>query len=143
MTDDNWAKNLADRKKQELEGIRIQQEKDLSDRKMLTSQADSMWVEVRKEIDKAVKEFNEQMESQFVSYHAASAHDRIVLEINRDTHTILFMPQTWTLMGLSSSYKLAVVPGNGVVWKHENGNTFTAQLIARNEVTAAVNKRNY
>jgi hypothetical protein len=143
MTDDNWAKNLADRKKQELEGTRIQQEKDLSDRKMLNSHADPMWVEVRKELDKAVKEFNAQMESEFISYHAASAHDRIVLEINRDTHTIVFLPASWTLMGLSSAYKLAVVAGNGVVWKHENGNTFAAQLIARNEVTAAINKKNY
>ncbi len=143
MIDDNWAKNLANRKKRELEGIRIQQEKDLSDRKMLTSHADSMWVEVRKEIDKAVKELNAEMESEFISYHASSDHNRIVLEINRDTHTILFIPQSWSLHGLSSPYKLAVVAGNGIVWKHENGNTFTAQLIARNEVNAAVNKKNY
>ena len=37
-----WAKNLAERKKSELEAKRLQQEKDLNDRKLLDTNADKM-----------------------------------------------------------------------------------------------------
>ena len=46
--DSDWAKNLAERKKSELEVKRLQQEKDLNDRKLLDTNADKIWVEVRR-----------------------------------------------------------------------------------------------
>ena len=141
----DWARDLADRKKQELEGKRIQQEKDLSDRKMLDAHANPMWDELRQEIGKAVEEFNQAMGSAYITSHkAASGPDRVVLEMDGATHTILFMSQIWTVIGPGGySYKLTVVAGNGVVWKNQNGNTFGSEMIARNEVTATVNKKNH
>ena len=37
----DWAKNLAEHKKSELEAKRLQQEKDLNDRKLLDTNADN------------------------------------------------------------------------------------------------------
>jgi hypothetical protein len=141
---DSWARDLAERKNRELEAKLVQQEKDLSDRKMLTSHADPAWIEVRKQIDEAVKDFNEWAKPEnLISYHAASDHNRMVLQINNDTHTIVFMPSAWTIMGINASYKLSVIAGNGIIWKNDGGDVFTPQLIARNQVEAVVNKRNY
>ena len=53
--DSEWAKNLAARKKSELEAKRLQQEKDLNDRKLLDTNADKMWVEVRRAAAPAAK----------------------------------------------------------------------------------------
>lgn len=72
---DSWARDLAERKNRELEARLIQHEKDLSDRKMLTSHADPAWAEVLQQIEEAVKEYNEWAKLEnIITYHAASDH---------------------------------------------------------------------
>ena len=75
----DWAKNLAERKKSELEAKRLQQEKDLNDRKLLDSNADKMWVEVRRAASGCCKELNSSMGSDYIKFEGASYHNSFTL----------------------------------------------------------------
>jgi acyl-CoA reductase-like NAD-dependent aldehyde dehydrogenase len=141
---DNWARELAERKNKELEAKLKQDEKDLSDRKMLDSHIGPAWDEVRRHIDEVIKDYNQYAKREVsITYHASSSNDRLVLQIGTDTHVILLIPSSWAIMGTGSRYTLSVVAGNGVMWKDDNGSLFTAHLIAQNQIEAAVNKKNY
>jgi hypothetical protein len=95
--DSDWAKNLAERKKSELEVKRLQQEKDLNDRKLLDSNADKVWVEVRRAAAGFCKELNSSMGSEYIKFEGASYHNSFTLITPETSYTVTFNPQTWLL----------------------------------------------
>jgi hypothetical protein len=131
-----WAKNLADRKKQELEEKRLHQEKDLSDRKMLDANADKMWVEVRRAAIESCKELNSSMGSDYIKFEGASYHNAFTLVTPEQSCTVTFNPPTWLLSVQGSTYSL-VVEGSGVLWKNSQGNTLPSKSVAQNIVAGA------
>src|ERR1700752_4489471 len=84
----DWAKNLAARKKSELEAKRLQQEKDLNDRKLLDTNADKMWVEVRRAAAACCKELNHSMGSDYIKFEGASYHNSFTLITPETIYTV-------------------------------------------------------
>jgi len=135
--DSEWARNLAERKKSELEAKRLQQEKDLNDRKLLDSNADKMWVEVRRAASACCKELNSSMGSDYIKFERASYHNSFTLVTPESSQTVTFNPQMWLLSAQGVTYTLFVAEGNTVKWKNAEGNTLPSETIAQNLVGAA------
>jgi hypothetical protein len=133
----DWAKNLAERKKTELETKRLQQEKDLNDRKLLDSLADKMWVEVRRAAAGFCKELNSSMESDYIKFEGASYHNSFTLITPETTYTVTFNPQMWLLSAQGAAYSLVIAEGNTVLWKNAQGDTLPSESVAQNIVGAA------
>jgi hypothetical protein len=134
--DSDWAKNLAERKKRELETKRLQQEKDINDRKLLDSSADKMWVEVRRAAG-CCKELNSSMGSDYIKFEGASYHNSFTLITPETTYTVTFNPQTWLLSAQGVTYTLVIAEGNAVTWKDAQGNTLPSETVAQNIVGTA------
>ncbi len=132
--DSDWAKSLADRKKSELEAKRLQQEKDFNDRKLLDTNADKMWVEVRRAAAECCKELNASMGSEYIKFQGASFHNAFNLESPEATTTVTFSPQTWLLSSQGSTYTLVIAENDGVIWKDAQGSTFASKKVAQNIV---------
>jgi hypothetical protein len=132
-----WTKNLAERKKRELETKRLQQEKDLNDRKLLDSNADKLWVEVRRAAAGYCKELNSSMGSDYIKFEGASYHNSFTLITPETNYTVTFNPQTWLLSAQGVTYTLVVAEGNAVIWKDSQGNTLPSESVAQNIVGAA------
>ena len=135
--DSDWAKNLAERKKRELEVKRLQQEKDLNDRKLLDASADKMWVEVRRAAAGFCKELNSSMGDDYIKFEGASYHNSFTLITPENTYTVTFNPQMWLLSAQGSAYTLVVTEPHGVIWKPAEGATLTSEAVAQNIVGAA------
>ena len=135
--DSEWAKNLAAHKKSELEAKRLQQEKDLNDRKLLDTNADKMWVEVRRAAAACCKELNSSMGSDYIKFEGASYHNSFTLITPEATYTATFSPQTWLLSAQEITYTLVIAEGNIVLWKDAQGNTLPSESVAQNIVGAA------
>lgn len=135
--DSEWAKNLAARKTSELEVKRLQQEKDLNDRKLLDTNADKMWVEVRRAAAGCCKELNSSMGSDYIKFEGASYHNSFTLITPESTYTVTFNPQTWLLSAQGVTYTLVIAEGNAVTWKDAQGNTLSSESVAQNIVGAA------
>jgi hypothetical protein len=135
--DSDWAKNLAERKKSELEVKRLQQEKDLNDRKLLDSNADKVWVEVRRAAAGFCKELNSSMGSEYIKFEGASYHNSFTLITPETSYTVTFNPQTWLLSAQGITYTLIVAEGNIVRWKDAQGNTLPPENVAQNIVGTA------
>jgi hypothetical protein len=133
----DWAKNLAEHKKSELEAKRLQQEKDLNDRKLLDSNADKMWVEVRRAASGCCKELNSSMGSDYIKFEGASYHNSFTLITPEATYTATFSPQTWLISAQGVTYTLVIAAGNAVTWKDAQGNTLPSETVAQNIVGAA------
>ncbi|MGA8142771.1 MAG: hypothetical protein WB987_02650 [Candidatus Acidiferrales bacterium] len=133
----DWAKNLADRKKSELEVKRLQQEKDVNDRKLLDANADKMWVEVRRAAAGFCRELNSSMGSDYIKFEGASYHNSFTLITPETTYTVTFNPQTWLLSAQGSTYTLIVADGNAVIWKHAEGTTMPSESVAQTIVGSA------
>ena len=133
----DWAKNLAARKKSELEAKRLQQEKDLNDRKLLDTNADKMWVEVRRAAAACCKELNSSMGSDYIKFEGASYHNSFTLITPESTYTVTFNPQTWLLSAQAVTFTLVIAEGNAVTWKNAEGNTLSSESVAQNIVGAA------
>ena len=135
--DSDWAKNLAERKKSELEVKRLQQEKDLNDRKLLDTNADKIWVEVRRAAAACCKELNSSMGDDYIKFEGASYHNSFTLITPETTCTVTFNPQTWQLSAQGVTYILVIAEGNAVRWKDAQGNTLPSESVAQNIVGAA------
>jgi hypothetical protein len=135
--DSEWAKKLAERKKSELEAKRLQQEKDLNDRKLLDTNADKIWVEVRRAASAYCKELNSSMGSDYIKFEGASYHNSFTLITPESTYTVTFNPQTWLLSAQGVTYTLVVAEGNTVSWKNAQGNALPSETVAQNIVGAA------
>jgi len=135
--DSEWARKLAERKKSELEAKRLQQEKDLNDRKLLDTNADKMWVEVRRAASAYCKELNSSMGSDYIKFEGASYHNSFTLITPESTYTVTFNPQTWLLSAQGVTYTLVVAEGNTVSWKNAQGNALPSETVAQNIVGAA------
>jgi hypothetical protein len=110
----DWAKNLAEHKKSELDAKRLQQEKDLNDRKLLDSNADKMWVEVRRAASGCCKDLNSSMGSDYIKFEGASYHNSFTLITPEATYTATFSPQTWLISAQGVTYTLVIAAGNAV-----------------------------
>jgi len=135
--DSEWAKNLAERKKSELEAKRLEQEKDLNDRKLLDSNADKMWVEVRRAASGFCKELNSSMGSDYIKFEGASYHNSFTLITPETTYTVTFNPQTWQLSAQGVTYTLVVAEGHAVLWKDAQGTMLASEKVAQNIVGTA------
>jgi hypothetical protein len=135
--DSDWAKNLAARKKSELEAKRLQQEKDLNDRKLLDTNADKMWVEVRRAAAACCKELNHSMGSDYIKFEGASYHNSFTLITPETTYTVTFNPQTWLLSAQDVTYTLIIAESNTITWKDAHGNVLPSEKLAQNIVGAA------
>ncbi len=135
--DSDWAKSLADRKKSELEAKRLQQEKDLNDRKLLDSNADKMWVEIRRAAAECCKELNASMGSDYIKFQGASFHNAFNLETPETTYTVTFSPQTWLLSAQGATYTLVVADNDSVAWKDAQGSALPSKKVAQNIVGSA------
>lgn len=135
--DSEWARKLAERKKSELEAKRLQQEKDLNDRKLLDTNADKIWVEVRRAASAYCKELNSSMGSDYIKFEGASYHNSFTLITPESTYTVTFNPQTWLLSAQGVTYTLVVAEGNTVSWKNAQGNALPSETVAQNIVGAA------
>ncbi|MGH9746245.1 MAG: hypothetical protein ACRD59_09075 [Candidatus Acidiferrales bacterium] len=135
--DSDWARNLAERKKSELEVQRLQQEKDLNDRQLLDANADKMWVEVRRAAAGYCKELNHSMASDYIKFEGASYHNSFTLITPETTYTVTFNPQTWLLSAQGTTYNLIVGESNAVAWKSADGKTLSSETVAQNIVGTA------
>jgi hypothetical protein len=132
----NW-KELADEAKKKREAGRVQQEKDLSDRKVLEAHWESMWVAIKQATKDAVAKLNEEMKKEkpnFITFHGASNQNRFTLKINTLQTAVEYSPGTWKLSvrgyRYQSTYWLRVVVGNGVVWVDEADEHCTSEQVA-------------
>jgi hypothetical protein len=143
----DWARDLAEKKKKELDLKRAQEAKDLSDRQMLNGVIDQMWVDVREQTKKAVKEFNEAMESEYVIFRGASDHNSFTLETKGGVkHSVFLSRANWQITsgaGGDQRYALTIIAGNGVIWMDQSRSAFSAEEIAHAEVGTAVKPQGY
>jgi hypothetical protein len=140
MTSD-WAKNLAARKKLELEKKDLQQEKDLSDRKLLVANAGRMWLELCEAVQKDVAELNFEMGREYITYeNVQDALGRKGFNLRtgeRGTYPVSFAPEMWLVNAQGNTFTLAVIEGNGVVWKNAHGAGLPSSSIAQIIVSSA------
>jgi len=135
MTSD-WARDLTERKKRELEEKRVQQEKDLSDRKLLTANAERMWDEVVKAMMEYVSEINSEMGSDYLTIEG-SQHRYNLKTPQVSYYSVDFTSQAWLLSAQGTTYKLAIIEGNGVVWQNTPFSNLSSQRVAQDIVARA------
>jgi hypothetical protein len=141
---DDWAKNLADEKKRQLQDKRFRQEKDLSDRKMFEEHALPMWLEVRKAVSIRVQQLEKElgMGRNYINFNdsegpmGGSDNCRFTISTNDRTENVYFEKRTRTIHSSSTIHTLEIIEGNGIVWKNESGKQFTPDEIARSIVGA-------
>jgi hypothetical protein len=137
----SWATDLAQRKKRELSAKATQQEKDLSDRKMLDANIDSYWKDVCEKIKIAVAEYNEAFQSESITLRFFGT-DRLEIAVrNEQNPANLYLDRPrWTIVSSlgGNSYTLTVIEGNGLVWKNRLDNRATNDMIAQAELHGAV-----
>lgn len=134
----DWARSLAGRKKRELEERRFQQEKDLSDRNLLNAHAAPMWAQVHESCRELVRQLNEEMGREHVSFRGMPGATSCEFQIGTSRYQIEFHAPSWVLSVHGNIYKLMVIEGSGVVWTKDErvGNSrFTSEQVAQNEVS--------
>ncbi len=137
-----WAKNLADQKKAQIERRLLKDEKELSDRKLVSANLPRMWEELREAVITALDQFNREMHTKFVTYEERS-HNEITLKAETVSVHLNLNPEASCLYVHSTPYKLAVVDGNGVSWHSAQGNPISAKMLAESLVSQVVNVQPY
>ncbi|HEY6351142.1 MAG TPA: hypothetical protein VI636_17195 [Candidatus Angelobacter sp.] len=133
----DWAKRLASDKKQQIESRQLQQEKDLSDRKMLQAHSGKMWEAVCKAMDQAAKQLSNEMNDpeHITAYRIGPQLVLIRRKSSTNQYPVEFDPGTWTITTQDDSYCLKVMDGNGVAWGHSAGSEiYTEKEVAQIEV---------
>jgi hypothetical protein len=132
----DWAKNLVERKKKELEERRIKQEKELKERNLVEARIEPMWKEVRDAAQKATEELNKGLGQQYIFFLRGEDGDRFNLKVEGTDNVVRIDRAAWTIFGArGKSYRLAVI-GETVVWKYHPMD-YTSEQIARDEVQQA------
>jgi hypothetical protein len=132
----DWAKNLVERKKKELEERRIKQEKELKERNLVESRIEPMWREVRDAAQKATEELNKGLGQQYIFFLQGEDGDRFNLKVEGTDNVVRIDRPAWTIFGArGKTYRLAVI-GETVVWKYDPMD-YTSEQIARDEVQQA------
>jgi hypothetical protein len=132
----DWAKNLVERKKKELEERRIKQEKELKERTLVESRIEPMWKEVRDASQKATEELNKGLGQQYIFFLQGEDGDRFNLKVEGTDNVVRIDRPAWKIFGArGKTYRLAVI-GETVVWKYDPMD-YTSEQIARDEVQQA------
>jgi hypothetical protein len=139
-----WAKALADAKKIELRDRDLKDRKDLSDREFLGTYSGKMWDEVWVAAKESVNDLNQEMQKQVLFFNEVMLGNGIVdaysFEIRSAKNHLLvrFSPERGTLSStLDGVYTLAIVTGNSLIWRNQQGNTTTSENLAHKIVQTA------
>jgi hypothetical protein len=138
MTSD-WAKNLAARKKIELEQSNRQQEKDLSDRKFLAANSERMWLEVCEAVQKYVAELNSEMGREYITYEGVlGGKSSFILRTSGfGTYSVSFALEMLLLSAQGSTFTLVILAGNGLAWKNSQGAALPSDNVAQVIISSA------
>jgi hypothetical protein len=129
MDTSDWAKNLAERKKKELQERRVKDDK-------LDAQLDTKWTEVCQAAQKAAEELNKEMGEQYVRFSQDANADKFFLKVGEADNVVrLDRPKRAIQGNRGKTYRLAMV-GDTAVWKYDPVD-YTSELIARDEVQQA------
>lgn len=132
----DWAKNLVERKKKELEDRRIKEEKEAREQQMLDERIWPMWEEVRQSAQKATEELNNGMGFQYISFLSSEDANRFNLKVENTDYVVRLDRLARTIQGARGKTYTLVVIGNSVVWRYEPVN-YTSEQIARDQVQQA------
>jgi hypothetical protein len=128
MDTSDWAKNLAERKKKELQEKRVKDDK-------LDAQLDTKWTEVCQAAQKAAEELNKEMGQQYVRF-SQDANDKFSLKVGETDNLVrLDRPKQAIQGSRGKTYRLTMV-GDTAVWKYDPVD-YTSEQIARDEVQQA------
>ncbi len=129
MDTSDWAKNLAERKKKELQEKRVKDDK-------LDAQLDTKWTEVCQAAQKAAEELNKEMGQQYVRFSQDANADKFSLKVGETDNVVrLDRPKQAIQGSRGKTYRLTMV-GDTAVWKYDPVD-YTSEQIARAEVQQA------
>lgn len=129
MDTSDWAKNLAERKKKELQEKRVKDDK-------LDAQLDTKWTEVCQAAQKTAEELNKEMGQQYVRFSQDANADRFSLKVGETDNVVrLDRPKQAIQGSRGKTYQLTMV-GDTAVWKYDPVD-YTSEQIARDEVQQA------
>ena len=137
---DEWINELIATKKQEAEGRRIRDEKELSDRRLLDAHIGEMWTKVRSAIRSFVQIFNEKTPGQSVCFEDGGSQTKCTLRVGTHETDIYFHRECWLISSPWETYRLTVIEGNEVVWQvrretARNVKNYTPEQVAREEAS--------
>lgn len=125
-----WARKLANEKRQKIEGANLRQQKELSDRRLLHASSDKLWIQLFRAAEAKVTELVEEMgDPNCITFHHASDHNQFYLQIGPQKQYVQFSPENWELSTngpISNDFKLAVLDGSFVGWIKANSGTASA-----------------
>lgn len=137
-----WARDLVESKKQELEEKRLNDEKDLSDRNLLDAHFVVMCPEVVDAAEKAVEELNQGMKKNCIDFYRESDNSKFILRVHTHSIDVRFDRRTCAIHSECGAYTLTVIEGNRVVWQSQERTprrivSYTSEQVAREEVRKA------
>ena len=125
----DWAKNLAERKRKELQEKRVKDDK-------LDAQLDTKWTEVCQAAQEATEELNKEMGEQYVRFSQDANADKFSLKVGEADNVVrLDRPKRAIQGSRGKTYRLAMVEDTAV-WKYDPVD-YTSEQIARDEVQQA------
>jgi len=129
MDTSDWAKNLVDRKKKELEEKRVKDDR-------LDAQLENKWSEVCQAAQKAAEEVNKEMGQQYIRFSQDANADKFSLKVGEADNVVRLDRSNRTIKGSRrKAYRLTLV-GDTPVWKYDPVD-YTSEQIARDEVQQA------
>jgi hypothetical protein len=129
MDTSDWAKNLAERKKKELQEKRVKDDK-------LDAELGKKWTEVCQAAQKATEELNKEMGQQYVRFSQDANADKFSLKVGDTDNVVRLDRPNRTIQGSrGKTYHLTIV-GDTAVWKYDPVD-YTSEQIARDEVQQA------
>jgi arylsulfatase A-like enzyme len=125
MDTSDWAKNLVERKKQEL----VKDDK-------LDAQLDKKWAEVCQAAQKAVEEVNKEMGQEYIRFSQDANAAKFSLKVGEVDNVVRLDRANRTIRGSrDKTYRLMLV-GDSPVWKYDPVD-YSSEQIARAEVQQA------
>jgi hypothetical protein len=133
----DFAKRMVAAKKEEVEEQRRKDDKDVSDRSMLTSWLGPMWEDVKKATRRYTEEITQGMGNQVLFLLDSEDGQSFSIKHRTNSGTVRLDRARWAILGSQGQlYNLTIVEGNGVVWKY-HPNSYTSEQVAAREVELA------
>jgi hypothetical protein len=128
MDTSDWAKNLVERKKKELQEKRTKDDK-------LHAQLEKKWTEVCQAAQKATEELNKELGQQYIRF-VQDAAAKFSLRVGETDNIVRLDRPNATIRGSrGKTYHLTIV-GETAVWKYDPVD-YSSEQIARDEVQQA------
>jgi len=129
MDTSDWAKNLVERKKKELQEKRTKDDK-------LHAQLEKKWTEVCQAAQKATEELNKELGQQYIRFVQDAAAAKFSLSVGETDNIVRLDRPNATIRGSrGKTYHLTIV-GETAVWKYDPVD-YSSEQIARDEVQQA------